>query len=225
MPIDYGSIIKLLIVYGALLQILGEYSKEIPFPKHVDKAENSLIWAVKVKEAGKKEKSVTERNSVNNPIQSGVQEIANQCKLIFIDHVEVMENTYLLGFDFNKLDHFISNSENGSYAFELDHRKLYIKLLHDLYVSHIPDVSFKFISGALSQCLDSHLMVELFSQQNIRRRTKREVDLHFTDPYFKLQWHLVSSTLMSLNLSKSLFNLDTTAPYCCFRCSKLLKVN
>lgn len=201
MPIDYGSIIKLLIVYGALLQILGEYSKEIPFPKHVDKAENSLIWAVKVKEAGKKEKSVTERNSVNNPIQSGVQEIANQCKLIFIDHVEVMENTYLLGFDFNKLDHFISNSENGSDAFELAHRKLYIKLLHDLYVSHIPDVSFKFISGALSQCLDSHPMVELFSQQNIRRRTKREVDLHFTDPYFKLQWHLINNKNRDMDIN------------------------
>lgn len=199
MPIDYGSIVKLLTVSGALLQILGEYSKEIPFPKHVDKAENSLIWAVKVKESGKNEKSVTERNSVNNSIQSEAQEVANQCKLIFIDHVEVMENSYLLGFDFKKLDHFISNFENGSYAFELDHRKLYIKLLHDLYVTHIPDVSFKFISDALSRCLDSHPMVELFSQQNIRRRTKRKMDLHFNDPYFKLQWHLVSLMLMSLN--------------------------
>lgn len=141
---------------------------------------------------------------------SEAQEIANQCKLIFIDHVEVMENTYLFGFDFKKLDHFISNFENRSYAFELDHRKLYIKLLHDLYVTHIPDVSFKFITGALSLCLDSHPMVELFSQQNIRRRTKREVDLHFIDPYFKLQWHLVSLMLMSLNLSKSLLNLDNS---------------
>lgn len=70
MPIDYGSIVKLLTVSGALLQILGEYSKEIPFPKHVNKSEDTLIWAVKVKETGKNEKkSVTERNSVNNPIQ------------------------------------------------------------------------------------------------------------------------------------------------------------
>ena len=216
MPLDHGSLVRLFTVSSTLFNIIGgEYTKEIPFPTHVVNVENSLLWAVKVKDGTKSEGRIVDQSIVkipdknglarnckdsgmscnlkNSPTNSLAEEVARDCKLLYVDDVEVVPNTHLLGFDIDKLHHFESRFDiNSSSSFELNRNTLHIKLLHGLYVKHIPYPSFQLISDQLSQCLDSHPVVEWYSQQNVRSRTKRDINHNFSDPYFNLQWHLVS---------------------------------
>ena len=174
------------------------------------------MWAVKVKDGTKSEGRIIDQSIVKISHKNGLarnckdsgmscnlqnsptnillaKEVARECKLLYVDDVEVVPNTHLLGFDIDKLYHFDSRFDiNSSSSFELNRDTLHIKLLHGLYVKHIPYPSFKLISDQLSQCLDSHPVVEWYSQQNVRSRTKRDINHNFSDPYFNLQWHLVS---------------------------------
>ncbi|XP_061169906.1 proprotein convertase subtilisin/kexin type 7-like [Saccostrea echinata] len=221
MPVDHGSFFQLFVVSNILLKtIICEFTKEIPFPKHVDNVDHSLIWAVKVKDVGcdifnlgiSRQSGITKNdhddvvfqfsyNSGNKqPNFHLAQKITNDCKLIYIETIDILQDTYLLGFDIDKLHHFDSNYKNSSSILK-SYSTLHTKLLHDHYIQHVPDLSFNFIRDSLSQCLEWHPMVEWYSQQNIRRRTKREIDLHFVDPFFKLQWHLINNKRKDMDIN------------------------
>ncbi|XP_062606722.1 proprotein convertase subtilisin/kexin type 7-like [Saccostrea cucullata] len=221
MQVDHGSFFQFFVLSNILLEtIICEFTKEIPFPKHVDSVEHSLIWAVKIKDVDHdifnldisrqsgdtrnihdhvvfQFSSNSENKQSNFPL---AQKITNDCKLVYIETIDILKDTYLLGFDIDKLHHFNSTYDNSSSILK-SYSTLHTKLLHKHYTQHIPDLSFNFIRDSLSHCLERHPMVEWFSQQNIRRRTKRETPFHFVDPFFKLQWHLINNKRKDMDIN------------------------
>lgn len=213
MSVDNGCTFRLFIILSTLPQTISEFAKEVPFPKHVDKVEHSLIWAVKVKDVLKpvdsgiiadissqngfsrnQDKTLQFSHDTEN-LHSDIhfaQKIADDCVLVHMHSIDALQDTYLLGFDIDKIHRFDSSFNNVSSILKLDGRNLHVKLLHHHYTAHVPRSSFQLIQDSLSRCLNAHPMVEWFSQQNVRKRTKRTLHLQFSDPFFKLQWHLVS---------------------------------
>ena len=143
-------------------------NKKILFPLHTDNTKNTLSWAVKL---------VKNSNSKNN-----ISKIASDLGLINKGQIGHLDDIYL----FHYIDNLMSNL-SADLQRETVENDAKLMLYHQKIFS---ESELEDIIQQTEEKMNNHLDIVWHSHQKILSRSKRS--LHFQDPFYNRQWHLVS---------------------------------
>lgn len=140
--------------------------KKFTYPKHSTVSE-SLIWAVNI------DGTVSSLSRVN--------EIAEDLGLLNVGQVGDFENHFVFA-------HKLPNSSNVGFS---------VSKMHLMHTSVYNDSETSQLIVDIEKKLEGHQDIIWFAQQRILPRSKRSRAsdnrfMDFVDPYYRLQWHLVS---------------------------------
>ena len=144
----------------------ADFTKKVVHFDHSGNHEESLCWAVKLKE---NHGDLTE-------LQGGEHSPPPRIRLVSLGQISEFPNHIA-----------ICHRPRNATTLQVPN----FKILHQFY-RHLYEVNhkkFAQIKHLVEMVLETDTTVEWFSPYVVRRRQKRSV--HFQDPYFPRQWHLV----------------------------------
>ncbi|XP_060071987.1 proprotein convertase subtilisin/kexin type 7-like [Ylistrum balloti] len=166
-------------------------SKEIPFPRHIDSYEDTLIWAVKIGNSDfyKHGKQAIEEDKIlqrEDDFEHLSYSVASDLSIHNLGRVGEIPNIFLFGY-------YLSNSSNES------PQTLKFVDLHNLHKHILNEESIQKAQTSLEREFDGHEKVVWYSRQKILSRQKRRVK--FEDPFYKDQWHLVNDVHRAMDIN------------------------
>lgn len=180
-----------------LISVLADSikSKAIPFPSHVENYEDTLIWAVKIRNLHTYEQNShiypekSHENFYSDDILDDLSNIvAADLEVHELGKVGEISNVYLYGYK------VIDGSDNVDYG-----QKWKFVDLHNYHKNVLKEEFMQRAQDVMEKKLNAHDNVVWHSRQRVISRQKRQ--LKFDDPYFKQQWHLVNHVHRKMDIN------------------------